>query len=143
LACQLTVHSSGRAVRVLDSGVNRPGEGMWQYAAKVFVTVALVIAIFEVGKRSSFWGAILASLPVTSLLAFIWLYTGTGDTEPVARLSHSIFWLVLASLPLFVILPALLRRGATFWSALGIACLASVVAYFCLVYVLGRFHVRL
>jgi len=116
---------------------------MWQYASKVLITVALVVAVSEVGKRSSFWGAILASLPVTSLLAFIWLYTGTGSAEPVARLSHSIFWHVLASLPLFLVLPALLRRGVAFWSALGIACLASVVAYFCLVYVLGRFHVRL
>ncbi|HEY8586884.1 MAG TPA: DUF3147 family protein [Rhodanobacter sp.] len=116
---------------------------MWQYAAKILITVVLVIAISEVGRRSSFWGAILASLPVTSLLAFVWLYTGTGNAESVAVLSRSIFWLVLASLPLFLVLPVLLGRGVTFWPALAIACCITVIAYFCLVWVLGRLHVRL
>ena len=116
---------------------------MWQYAARIIVTVVLVIAVSEAGRRSSFWGAILASLPVTSLLAFMWLYTGTGDIESVAKLSHSIFWLVLASLPLFLLLPVLLRRGITFWPSLAASCCVTVVAYFALVWVLGRFNVRL
>jgi hypothetical protein len=116
---------------------------MLQYTAKIIITVVLVIAISEIGKRSSFWGAILASLPITSLLAFIWLYTGTGNAESVAKLSLSIFWLVLASLPLFLVLPALIRRGVTFWPALAVSCAVSVVAYFGLVWVLGRFSVRL
>lgn len=116
---------------------------MLQYAAKIIITVVLVIAVSEIGKRSSFWGAILASLPITSLLAFIWLYTGTGNAESVAKLSQSIFWLVLASLPLFLVLPALIRRGVTFWPALAVSCTVSVVAYFGLIWVLGRFNVRL
>lgn len=116
---------------------------MWQYSAKVLVTVVLVIAISELGKRSSFWGAILASLPITSLLAFVWLYTGTGNAELVAKLSRSIFWLVLASLPLFLLLPALLLRGMAFWPALGVACLVSIGCYFGLIFVLGRLHVQL
>jgi len=116
---------------------------MWQYAAKILITVVLVIAVSEVGRRSSFWGAILASLPVTSLLVFVWLYTDTGNVESVAKLSQSIFWLILASLPLFLILPALLRRGITFWPALAIACCVAVIAYFGLVWVLGRLNVRL
>lgn len=116
---------------------------MWQYIGKIFITVILVIAISEVGRRSSFWGAILASLPVTSLLAFIWLFTGTGNIESVAKLSQSIFWLVLASLPLFLILPALLRRGIPFWPALSAACVVTVIAYFGLIWVLERFNVQL
>jgi len=59
------------------------------------------------------WGALLASLPLTSLLAFVWLYRSTGNVQAVASLSHGIFWLVLASLPLFLILPALLKNGVT------------------------------
>jgi len=116
---------------------------MWQYALKILITVVSVIAVSEVGRRSSFWGAVLASLPVTSLLAFVWLYADTGNTGAVAKLSQGIFWLVLASLPLFLILPALLRRGVAFWSALAIACCATVVAYFCLVRILEHFDVRL
>jgi hypothetical protein len=116
---------------------------MWQYAAKILITAVLVVVVSEVGRRSSLWGAVLASLPVTSLLAFVWLYTGTGDVEAISKLSYSIFWLVLASLPLFLVLPVLLGRGVTFWPALGIACCVTVIAYFGLVWVLGRLNVRL
>lgn len=116
---------------------------MWEYTAKIFVTVAVVIAVVEIGKRSSFWGALLASLPLTSLLAFVWLYLDTGNAAAVADLSRSIFWLVLASLPLFLVLPALLRSGLSFWPSLGIACLGAVGAYAILVWLLGRADIRL
>jgi hypothetical protein len=115
---------------------------MWQYVAKVAVTVFVVVAVTELGKRSSFWGAVLASLPLTSVLAFVWLYLDSGDTQAVARLSTSIFWLVLPSLALFLALPGLLR-SLPFWPSLSIACLATIAAYFVLVWVLDRFQVRL
>src|SRR6185437_12168844 len=93
---------------------------MLQYAINVLVTVVVVVAVSEVGRRSSFWGAALASLPLTSLLAFIWIYRSTGNSQTVITLSHGIFWLVLAALPLFLIFPALLKSGMAFWSALGV-----------------------
>jgi hypothetical protein len=102
-----------------------------------------VVAVSELGKRSSLWGAVLASLPLTSLLAFVWLYRSTGNIEAIASLSHGIFWLVLASLPLFLILPALLKGGVGFWPAFAASCLVTVGLYFGMVWVLGRFGVRL
>ena len=115
----------------------------WQFGAKILVTVAVVVAVSEIAKRSSFWGAVLASLPLTSLLAFVWLYAETGNAQAVAALSQSIFWLVLPSLPLFVLLPLLLRAGWTFWPSLGVACLATVGAYFGMVWLLERVGIRL
>jgi hypothetical protein len=114
-----------------------------QYTIKVLITAVVVVAVSELGKRSSFWGALLASLPLTSLLAFVWLYRGTGNVEAVASLSHGIFWLVLASLPLFLILPALLKSGVSFWPAFGASCVVTVGLYFGLVWVLRRFGVQL
>jgi hypothetical protein len=114
-----------------------------QYTIKVLVTAVVVVAVSELGKRSSFWGAVLASLPLTSLLAFVWLYRGTGNIEAVASLSQGIFWLVLASLPLFLILPALLKNGVSFWPALGASCVATAGLYIGLVWVLRRFGVQL
>lgn len=115
----------------------------WQFAIKVVVTVAVVVAVSEIAKRSSFWAAVLASLPIISLLAFIWLYADTGSTLRVATLSQSIFWLVLPSLPLFLLLPVLLRSGWPFWRSLAVACVVTVGAYFCLVWLLERNGVRL
>jgi hypothetical protein len=111
---------------------------MLQYVAKVALTSVVVVSVSEVAKRSTVAGAVLASLPLTSLLAFIWLYSETGDVQKVASLSHGIFWLVLVSLPFFLILPALLNAGWGFWMSMGIASSSAVVAYLVTTYCLSR-----
>lgn len=116
---------------------------MWQYGIKIALTALVVVIVSEIARRSSFWAAILASLPLASLLAFTWLYLETGDSQRVAALSQGIFWLVIPSLPLFLLLPALLRAGVNFWASLGAACAVTVAAYFVMLLVLGRFGVRL
>ena len=94
---------------------------MGQYALKIGLSALILVAIAEVAKRSTFWAAALASLPLTSLLAFVWLYLDTGDVQKVAALAGGIFWLVLPSLLLFVLLPILLRNGLGFWLSLAIS----------------------
>jgi hypothetical protein len=114
------------------------------YAAlKVLLTAVLVVAISETAKRSTLLGGILASLPLTSLLAFIWLYLDTGNTARVASLSNSIFWYVLPSLVLFIALPLLLARGMDFWLSLAIASALTFVAYVVMTSVLARLGVTL
>jgi hypothetical protein len=116
---------------------------MWQYGLKIIFSAAVLVAVSELAKRSSFLAATLASLPLTSLLAFIWLYLDTGEIEQVSTLSQGIFWLVLPSLVLFVVLPLLLRSGVGFWLSLFISALTTALAYFGMVRLLGVFGVRL
>jgi hypothetical protein len=116
---------------------------MWQYPLKVLVSAVIIVAVAEVAKRSSMWAAALASLPLTSLLAFVWLYLDTGSTEQVAALARGIFWLVLPSLVLFLALPLLLRAGYHFWASLVTACAITVVAYLAMLWVLRRIGVQL
>lgn len=116
---------------------------MWQYAFKVAITAVVVVAVSELGKRNSFWAAVLASLPLTSLLAFVWLYLDSGDTKAIAALSQSIFWLVLPSLPLFLAMPLMLRAGMGFWLSLGVSCALTVALYFALIWGLHRLGVNL
>jgi hypothetical protein len=116
---------------------------MWQYLAKVLLTAAVVVAVSELAKRSTFWSAALASLPLTSLLAFVWLYLETGDAMRVAALSSSILWLVLPSLTLFAVLSVLLRHGAGFWLSVPIACAATAIAYTVMVWCAHRTGIRL
>jgi hypothetical protein len=111
---------------------------MWQYAIKVAVTAVVVVAVSEVGKRSPLWAALLASLPLTSLLAFVWLYLDTGEPARVAALADGILWLVLPSLLLFVALPLLLRAGWNFWASLALSCAVTAVAYGALAWLLAR-----
>lgn len=112
---------------------------MWQYAIKILVSASLVVAISELAKRSSVMGAVIASIPLTTLLAFIWLYIDTGDTKRIAVVSFDIFWLVLPSLTLFISLPYLLRTGLGFWVSLLFSCLLTVLSYFGMIKLLSLF----
>ena len=116
---------------------------MWQYVLKIVISAVVLVAVSELAKRSSFWGAALASLPLTSLLAFVWLYLDSGEVQRVSALSQGIFWLVLPSLVLFIALPLLLRSGAGFWLSLALSCFATAMAYFGMVRLLGVFGVRI
>ena len=90
----------------------------------------LVIAVAsELARRSTVLGAVLISLPLTSILAAIWLYRDTRDTGEVASLSWSILWVLAPSLVFFVVLPLALRHGVEFWVALGLACGSTALAY--------------
>ena len=115
---------------------------MWQYVIRIGLTAAVVVAVSEIAKRSTLWGAALASLPLTSLLAFVWLYLDTGDTRRVADLSQGIFWLVIPSLLLFVVLAFLLRSGWGFWYSLAVSCVVTATAYFGMVWCLERLGIR-
>lgn len=89
----------------------------------------LIVAISELSKRGgTFWGGV-ASLPLTSLLAFLWLYRDTHDVAKIAALSWNIFWLVLPSLTLFVALPLFLKRGLAFPLSLLISLGIMIGAY--------------
>jgi L-lactate permease len=90
----------------------------------------LIIAVAsEVARRSSLLGAVIISLPLSSILAAIWLYRDTNDTGEVAALSWSILWVIVPSLVFFVALPVALRQGVDFWPALLLACAVTAVAY--------------
>jgi hypothetical protein len=86
---------------------------------------------------------ILASIPLISVLGFIWLYLDTKEVEKISNLSTSIFWLVIPSLALFVTLPILLKKGIGFYPSLGIATSVTVVCYYLMIIVLGKFGIKL
>ncbi len=115
-----------------------------QAFVKILISALLIYGIAEIGKRSSLVAAILASLPLTSLLAMVWLYRDTHDVKRIAALSTGVFWLVLPSLVLFLLLPPLLLRWQIqFPLALALACGATIAAYFVMLVALRRLGVAL
>jgi len=111
---------------------------MLPLALKIALTALLVAAIAELAKRSTFAAAVLASIPLTSVLAMIWLYVDTGDREQVAQLAGGIFWLVLPSLALFIALPLMLRAGWPFAPSLLASGALTVACYFAMIALLKR-----
>jgi len=96
---------------------------------KAALSGLLVAAISEVARRNPGWGGLLASLPLTSLLAMIWLWRDSHDPERIAELSMGAFWFILPSLPMFIVLPALLRSGMGFWPSLTASVVGTLALY--------------
>jgi hypothetical protein len=113
------------------------------YVIKISVTAVLIVAISEIAKRSSFFGALLASLPLISLLAILWLYIDTKDVLKVSALTTSIFWLVLPSLALFITLPLLLKHGLNFYVSISISIGLTVGCYWLMVTLLNHYGVKI
>ena len=103
---------------------------MLHYTVKVAVSVLLIVVISEIAKRHSLLAALVASLPIISILAIIWLYVETQDVSRVSELSHQIFWLVIPSLALFLLLPIFIKLGFGFWLSLGAAVAGTVICYY-------------
>lgn len=113
------------------------------YVVKIAVTTLLVVIISEVAKRSSIAGALLASVPLISVLAMLWLYIDTKDVEKVSALATSVFWLVLPSLVLFLTLPFLLKHGVNFYLGLTVSIAVTVVGYFLMIAALNYYGIKL
>lgn len=116
---------------------------MLYFAIKTAITVILVVAISEIAKRSSFMAGLLASIPITSLLALMWLQIEGGDVERTAALSVSIFWLIPPSLIFLAALPILLRMNVTPALAFVSAVLLTGAGYWVYLQILGAFGVEL
>ncbi|MFM2396774.1 MAG: hypothetical protein RLZZ144_24 [Pseudomonadota bacterium] len=112
-------------------------------AIKVAVSAIVIVAITEIAKRSSGLAALIAALPLTSLLAFMWMHFEGSDSLAIADLSSQIFWLVLPSLLLFLLLPVLLKQGMNFWLSLMISMAVTAVCYVFMLPFLRQFGVRL
>jgi hypothetical protein len=110
---------------------------------KLVLSAVIIVAVAEIAKRSSLLGGLIASLPLVSLLAMTWLYIDERDATKVADLSTSIFWLVLPSLSLFIVLPQLLQKTTL---GFGLSMLISIVVmlacYVAMVAALGRLGIK-
>jgi hypothetical protein len=102
---------------------------MWALVAKALLAGAMITAISEIGKRLPATAAIVASLPLVSVLGMIFLWHAKPDSENMAVHVQATFWYVLPSLPMFLLIPALLRGGTNFWLALGAGCALTVALY--------------
>ncbi len=96
---------------------------------KAAISGIIVALVSEIARRYPGWGGLIASLPLTSLLAMIWLWRDSSDSLRVAEPASSTLWFIIPSLPLFVVLPALLRSGLAFWAAMGIVIAGTLALY--------------
>lgn len=97
---------------------------MWWRA----IIAGLVVAgVSEISNRYPRLGALLLTLPIVSIVAFVAVWQKTQDLKTISTLARETLILVPLGLPFFIPIAASERLGLSFWPAfvLGLV-LASV-----------------
>jgi hypothetical protein len=110
---------------------------------KAIVSAIIIVIVSETARRNPGTGAMIASLPLISVLGMIWLWRDTHDIDRMAAHSTATFWYVLPSLPMFLLVPLLLKRGIGFWPALAAGCLLTMGLYAATVWAGPRMGLKL
>lgn len=116
---------------------------MLYLAIKAALSGVIIAIVSELAKRYPGFGALVASLPLVSVLGMIWLWRDKPDAVNMAAHAEATFWYVLPSLPMFLLIPALLRGGMGFWPSLLLGCALTVALYLLMVWAGPRFGLRL
>ena len=116
---------------------------MLYLAIKAALSGIIIAIVSEAARRSPTLGALIVSLPLVSILGILWLWHDTGDAGRIATHAQSTFWYVLPTLPMFLIMPAMLRGGFNFWTTLAACCALTIVLYLAMIWLLGKFGVAL
>ena len=109
---------------------------------KYLVTAGIVVAVSELAKRSDKLGALVASLPLVTILTLIWLHVENQATEKLSRHMSYTFWYVLPTLPMFLLFPWLLGKFG-FWAALLMWLVAAIAVFLIYAVTLKKFGVDL
>jgi hypothetical protein len=111
------------------------------FAVKTVISALLIAAVSEIAKRSPLVGGLVASLPLLSLLAIVWLYADTRSVEQVSALSWSILLMILPSLLFLIALPLLLKAGTPFALAIVVSVTVTAAGYWGYGALLGRYGI--
>ena len=111
---------------------------MLYFVIKTFITAIVVVLVAEIAKRSSLLAGLIVSIPLTTFLAFIWLYWETKDTQKIIDLSNATVLMVIPSLSFFIFIPILLKLNLPFILSMSGAVLLTAVCYFIFIFILQK-----
>lgn len=115
---------------------------LW-YVIKITITAVIIVIISEISKRLPLLGSLIASLPLISVLGMIWIFSETKDVQKIITHAEGTFWYVLPSLPMFLIMPWMLKKGISFYLSLVSGILITILLYFFMTKILARFGMNL
>tara|TARA_Y100001970_G_C14126495_1_gene799232 strand:- start:613 stop:963 length:351 start_codon:yes stop_codon:yes gene_type:complete len=113
------------------------------YFVKLIITAAIIVIVSEVAKKSSLLAAIIISLPLISLLAFIWIYLETKNIEKIISLSYSTLIMVIPSITFFLVLPVMLKFKYNFSISLISAVIVTSAFYYIFLYILKKYGITI
>jgi hypothetical protein len=116
---------------------------MSAFAIRALLSGIIIAMIAVIGKKAPALGALIASLPLISILGMIWLWRDTADSTLLADHAEATFYFVLPSLPMFLLIPWMLRAGVGFWLTLGAGIILTIILYLLTAMLAARYGVRI
>ena len=113
------------------------------YIIKIAITALIIVVISEISKRLPLLGSLIASLPLVSVLGMIWIFQESKDTQKLITHAEGTFWYVLPSLPMFLFMPWMMRKGVSFYWSLTAGVLLTVILYVIMTKILARMGLNL
>ena len=110
---------------------------------KAIVSGLIIALVSELVKRSVTFGAILTALPLVSIVAMSWMWYEGQEMDLIARYAQTTFWLLIPSVPMFLMLPYLLRQGWGYGAGLGASMMLTIVLYGAMFYTLRMFNIEI
>lgn len=115
---------------------------MSYYITKLVITTLLIVLISEIAKRNSLMGAMLAAIPLVSILAMTWMYIDTNNSSSAVEFSNSIVWLIIPSMTLFISFPLLIKKGLSFYPSMTVAILMTMLTYYGTIFLLSKLGIK-
>ena len=113
------------------------------YIVKIIITALIIVLVSEISKRLPLLGSLIASLPLISVLGMVWIFQETKDSQKLISHAEGTFWYVLPSLPMFLVMPWMMKKGISFYLSLGTGILLTVILYVIMTKLLSRFGLNI
>jgi hypothetical protein len=99
------------------------------FTVKVLISAIIIATVTKLSEKVPVGGALLKSLPLTSLLVFFFMKFEGRSNKEISTMSWDVLFLVIPSLVLFIILPMLLDRGWSFAVSMSVSTIVMCFAY--------------
>lgn len=109
---------------------------------KAVVSGVLIALASEAAKKWPLWGAVMVSIPLTSLLTAMWIHIETADVEKNATFLRNVFWAHLPTLVFFILCPILLRAGVNFWVSVAVSLFVTAIVFYAYSVFIRQFGIR-
>ena len=108
-------------------------------AGNIGLTALIIFAVVQVSERNTLLAAVLASVPIVSVLAMIWMNHDGQSTEEISGFAKDIAWPLIPSLLIFIVMPLFIERGWGFYPALVAGLLTTILGYFLMIQIMGKY----
>lgn len=113
------------------------------FLTRMLLSSIIIAMISLIARRNPGVGALIASLPMVTTLSIIWLWHDTSDSKLIADFmtTNLIYW--IPSVPMFFVMPYMLRHNAGFWASLGASVVLTFGCYMLTTIIAARYGVKL